>query len=145
MNDELYYDTTGLNLTKASEGCKLEAYQDTGGVWTIGVGHTAGVKKGDVITQEMADVMLIGDVKWAEETVKSLVTVELSQDQFDALVDFVFNEGIGNFKTSTLLRKLNMGDTLSASYEFQRWVKQGDKTLAGLVTRRAAEMQLFVA
>jgi lysozyme len=115
-------------------------------VWTIGVGHTGPeVHEGQTVTQEQADALLASDVAWAENAVKRLVTVKLMQDQFDALVDFVFNLGETAFAGSTLLKKLNAGDYLSASYEFSRWNKAGGKVLAGLVTRRAAEVQVFVS
>ena len=144
MNDDLQYDSTGIDLTKASEGCRLTAYQDSVGVWTIGIGHTGpDVYDGMTITEDDAAIILLRDISSAEEAVKRLVTVPLTQGQFDALVDFTFNLGQGNLASSTLLRKLNAGDALGASLEFDRWNKAGGKVLAGLTIRRDSEEKVF--
>lgn len=136
-------DKKGIELIKEFEGCKLKAYQDSVGVWTIGYGHTKGVKKGDVITQEQADEFLIDDLEDAENAVNRLVKVALNQDQYDALVSFTFNLGAGNFQSSTLLKLLNQGKYSEASEQFTRWVFAGGKKLNGLVRRREAEQKLF--
>jgi lysozyme len=133
----------GIKFIEEREGCRLTAYQDSVGVWTIGVGHTIGVVPGMTITQEEADDLLAEDLANAEAAVNSLVKVPLSQPQFDALVSLVFNIGSGAFRNSTLLRKLNAGDTEGAAAEFQRWCHAGDQVLPGLVKRRAAEAAMF--
>lgn len=138
------YSEDGYKLTKEFEGCKLMAYQDGGGVWTIGYGHTLGVKKGDMITGTQAQWFLEQDMQDAVDHVNQYVKVALTQDQFDALVDFTFNLGNNALKTSTLLKKLNSGDYAGASQEFLKWNHDNGKVVDGLTRRRKAEMQLFV-
>ena len=133
----------GLSLIKKFEGCRLEAYYCSGGVLTIGYGHTGGVKETDVITQEEADKLLKGDVLKFEEYVEDNVIVELDQSQFDALVAWTFNLGPGNLRESTMLKKLNDSDYASVPSEMKRWNKAGGKTLDGLIRRRNAEALLF--
>ena len=133
----------GLSLIKKFEGCKLQAYYCSGGVLTIGYGHTGGVKETDVITQEEADKLLKGDVLRFEKYVEDNVKVELDQSQFDALVAWTFNLGVGNLKSSTMLKKLNNGEFESVPFEMRRWNKAGGKTLNGLIRRRQAESLLF--
>ncbi len=137
----------GIEAIAGYEGVKLEAYPDpgTGGEpITIGVGHTGGVQLGDVITEEQAMQYLTDDLKSAEATVNNNVRVPMSQHEFDALVSFVFNVGAGNFKSSTLLRMLNIGDRLGAANEFTKWNRAGGRILPGLVARRAAERAMFL-
>ena len=133
----------GLSLIKKFEGCKLEAYYCSGGVLTIGYGHTGGVKETDVITQEEADKLLKGDILKFEQYVEDNVIVELDQGQFDALVAWTFNLGPGNLRESTMLKKLNDADYASVPFEMKRWNKAGGKTLDGLIRRRNAEALLF--
>jgi lysozyme len=139
---------TGVALTKSMEGCSLKAYPDpaTGGApWTIGYGHTGpDVKPGLTITQAQADALLNTDLARAGLVVCSLVRVYLTQNQFDALADFVFNVGAGNFRGSTLLRLLNAGDVNGAANEFIRWNLASGRILPGLVKRRKAERDLFL-
>jgi lysozyme len=138
------YSNSGLELTKQFEGCELKAYQDQVGVWTIGYGHTGtDVKKGLTITEEQASTLLAADVAWAVTCVNKSVKVAINQNQFDALVDFVFNLGCANLGQSTLLRLLNSGDSSDAAKEFLRWNRAGGKVVAGLTRRRQAEMDLF--
>jgi lysozyme len=134
----------GLNLIKDFEGLRLQAYQCSANVWTIGYGHTAGVSANNVISEEEALLFLRQDVAESERAVAQHVHVPLTQNQFDALVSFVFNLGIGNFRTSTLRKKLNVGDYEGAAQEFGRWIKAGGKVLSGLVRRREAERSLFL-
>jgi len=123
---------------------RLTAYQDSVGVWTIGYGHTGSdVRPGLTITQEQASALLQQDVAGAVAAVNRLVTVTLTQNQFDALVDFTFNEGQGNLASSTLLRELNAGNTAGAAAQFLVWVYAGGVQLPGLVKRRQAEAALF--
>ena len=134
----------GLDLIKTHEGCRLEAYQDSVGVWTIGYGHTMGVKQGDTCTQEQAEAWLTEDVTTiAERCVNWLVKVPLTQSEFDALCSFSFNLGCSALRNSTLLKKLNASDYNGASLEFGKWDHAGGKQLAGLTARRTAEAELF--
>ena len=133
----------GLALIRQFEGLRLLAYKCAAGVWTIGYGSTAGVKPGQSITKERAEELLREDVSRFEAAVSRLVTVPLSQGQFDALVAFAFNCGEGALERSTLLRLLNAGQYAEAALQFGRWVKGGGKELPGLVRRRAAERALF--
>jgi lysozyme len=143
---EYRYSEEGLALTKGFEGLRLAAYQDVAGVWTVGYGHTGpDVGAGLTITEEEAETMLLADLADAIVCVNGAVTVAISQCQFDALVDFCFNAGRGNFVNSTLLRKLNLGDVDGAAAEFQLWVHAGGKVVAGLVRRRKAEADLFTS
>ena len=121
----------------------MEAYYCSGGVLTIGYGHTGGVKETDTITQEEADELLEKDVLKFEEYVEDNVIVELDQSQFDALVAWTFNLGPGNLRESTMLKKLNDADYASVPSEMKRWNKAGGKTLDGLIRRRNAEALLF--
>ena len=133
----------GTEILKYFEGCRLEAYQDSVGVWTIGYGHTKGVLEGMTITQEGAEQLLQTELEEYEGYIEKYVTVPLTQNQFDALVCWVYNLGPTNFKNSTLLKELNAGNYNAAGQEITRWNKAGGKVLAGLVKRREAEAQLF--
>jgi lysozyme len=134
----------GLAMIRYWEGCELEAYQDQGGVFTIGYGHTAGVTQGIVWTQDEADQALASDaVSIAADPVNSLVTVPLSQNQFDALCDFTYNLGQGNLAESTLLQKLNAGDYAGAQVQFPCWNLIAGQPSQGLTNRRNAEANLF--
>ena len=138
------YSKNGLALTESFEGCRLKAYQDSNGVWTIGYGHTQGVRKGMACTQAQAEAWLLQDVAWATKTVNAVVKVQLTQSEFDALTDFVFNVGSGNFEKSLLLHALNLEEYDIAANEFERWDKAGGKVVAGLLRRRVAERLLFI-
>ncbi|OQS41126.1 lysozyme [Chromobacterium haemolyticum] len=136
----------GIKLIQGFEGLRLKAYQDSVGVWTIGYGHTGpDVTPGQVITQAQADALLARDLERFEAGVARLVKVPLNQNQFDALVCFSFNLGLGALQGSTLLRLLNAGDYAGAAVQFPRWNKAGGKELPGLTRRRAAEQSLFQA
>ena len=141
------YSKNGLHLTENFEGLRLTAYPDPathGDPWTIGYGHTgAEVHQGMTITQEQAEEFLMQDVQKAVQTVNLKVHTDLTQNEFDALVDFVFNCGAGNFAGSTLLKKINAGDMEGAALEFQKWDKAAGHVMAGLVRRRQAETDLF--
>jgi lysozyme len=169
----------GQSMIKGYETLELEAYPDPGsdlgkacaakrlpmrdyrkiagwqklkgGPWTIGWGHTGGVKQGDVITAERASELFVQDVERMEAGINRYVTVPLTDNQFSALVVFCFNVGIGDpaqkidgFSTSTMLKKLNAGDYAGAAEQFPRWNKSGGKVMGGLITRRAAEQKLFL-
>lgn len=139
--------TRGVSMVAGFEGLVLHAYKPVAAeqYWTIGYGHYGpGVKRGSTITKARALQLLRLDLRSAESTVTRLVKVGIGQDRFDALVDFCFNAGAGNFAGSTLLRKLNHGDYTGAAREFDNWTHGADgKRLAGLVARRNAEQSLF--
>jgi lysozyme len=139
------YDGDGLNLTEGFEGCRLTSYQDQRGIWTIGYGHTgADVVQGMTITAQQAATLLLSDVAAASACVNHATEVAITQDEFDALVDFTFNVGRGNFVKSTLLEDLNASDFASAAAQFAVWDLTDGQVNAGLVRRRAAEDQLFL-
>lgn len=139
----------GLVFLADVEGNKLKSYLDTGGVWTIGVGHTSDdvfeVGPNQHITHEKSMELLAIDVLEAEDAVDRLVKVPLNQNQFDALVSFVFNIGEGQFSDSTLLRKLNAGDYEGAAKQLPRWNKDNGRTISGLTKRRLLEQSVFLA
>ena len=133
----------GLALIKKFEGCELEAYQCSAGVWTIGYGHTKGVAPGDSISQEEAEQMLVDELHEYESYVNEYVTVALSQNQFDALVSWVYNLGPANLTASTMLKDLNNGKYEEVPAQMKRWNKAGGKVLEGLIRRREAEALLY--
>jgi len=133
----------GIELIKQFEGCRLKAYKDAVGVWTIGYGHTVDVKEGIEISQHQADVILQVDLYEYEDYINKYVQVSLTQNQFDALVSWVYNLGAGNLQSSTMLRVLNEGKYSEVPSQMKRWNKAGGKVLRGLVRRREAEADLF--
>lgn len=149
-NSLLVTSGKGLDLIKVSEGFEAEAYPDpgnrvTGEPWTIGYGHTRGVRRGDTCTDAQATDWLREDLQAAEDAVRHMVDLPLTQMQFDALASFVFNVGPSAFANSTLLRLLNAGDAAGAAEQFKRWNRGADGVLPGLVARRAAERDLFLS
>ena len=135
----------GKKFIKEKEGLRLEAYRCSGGILTIGYGHTAGVVPGMIINKIQAEKFFLEDLEQkAEAIINRLVKVQLTQGQYDALVSFVFNLGAGNLMKSTLLKLLNAGDYTGAAEQFERWNKSGGKVTAGLVKRRAEEKQMFL-
>lgn len=125
------------------EGLRLIAYKCPAGVWTIGFGHTKGVKMGQTITKAQAETLLRGDLLPCENYVRGL-NLELTQGQFDALVDFCFNLGTAALQRSTLLQKIRTkADELTIRNEFAKWVNAGGVRLQGLVKRRAWEADRF--
>ena len=143
----------GLRLIRNFEGLRLKAYRDAGGVWTIGYGHTGpDVKPGLVITEKWAEILLKYDVERFERAVAKAVHVQLTPNQFDALVSFSYNLGAETLRTSLLLKLLNVRDFAGAAAQFERFNKvkrrnrAGDMVwvvLVGLVKRREAERKLF--
>ena len=136
-------------LVKEFEGCKLKAYKCPAGIWTIGYGNNQyengkAVKEGDVITLERAEQLLeIILIKFIQQ-VGEIVKTNINQNQKDALTDFAYNCGVGNLKTSTLLKKVNADPkdkTIRA--EFEKWTRANGKVLNGLVKRRNAEANLY--
>lgn len=140
----------GLTLVKQFEGLKTTAYKCPAGVWTIGYGHTGDVKPGMTVTDQEAEDLLANDLEEAGQDVLKLVKIPLNENQFAALVSFVFNVGEHNLSTSTLLRKLNKGEYNVVPVELSKWVKAKNPktglkvTLPGLVKRRAAEGDLWL-
>jgi lysozyme len=138
----------GIDLIKKFEGCKLHAYKDVVGIDTIGYGHIEGVQMGDEIDQDTADQYLVNDLERFEHGVSSLVTAPLTSNQFSALVCFSYNVGLGNFKSSTLLKIINNKEASYINYaadQFMRWAKAGGVDVPGLVRRRKAEQFLFLS
>lgn len=138
----------GLELIKEFEGVRLESYKCPAGIWTIGIGHTSAagapdVKPGMKITLQEAYDILNRDLDQYEDAVNKFVKVPLTQNQFDALVSFVYNVGVGAFQKSTLLKKLNAGQYNAVPNELMKWTKAGGKELPGLVRRRRAECALW--
>jgi lysozyme len=143
----------GLPLVKEFEGCKLQAYQDIVGVWTIGYGETMWmvdgkripVWKGQTITQAEADADVQTRYDEFEVKVKALIKVPVTPNQLGALVSFAYNLGVGNLASSTLLKLLNQGGSPNlVAGQFGRWNKAGGKVIDGLTRRRVAEASLFL-
>lgn len=135
----------GIDLIKEFEGFRKEAYLCPGLVWTIGYGHTRGVRQGDVISESKAEEFLRGDLEEVESIVGHMITVEIDQNQFDALVSLVYNIGSGNFYDSTIRRLINKEcwDITKLEHAWKMWKRGGGKTLPGLVRRREAEFNLY--
>lgn len=137
----------GLESIKEFEGYRSTAYLDSAGIWTVGYGstriHGRAVKKGDVVTQVEALEQLHNDVKTFSDAVNLLVTVYVSQAQFDALCSLTYNIGATAFEESTLLRLLNDGRYEQAAMQFDRWVFAAGHQITGLINRRARERELF--
>lgn len=148
--------TQGIALIKQFEGLRLSSYRDAAGVWTIGYGSTRyhdgkPVRPGDrLVNEQQASALFSNTLGQYEEAVNNDVKVPLTQNQFDALVSFTYNEGTGALKMSTLLKKLNTGDYTGAAGEFLVWNKITDAETGAkricevLIERRKAEMNLFL-
>lgn len=136
---------TGLPIVKFYEGCKLTAYQDIVGVWTIGYGETRGVYPGMTITQQQADAMVSARYEEFQKEVQALVKVPITQNQLGALTSFAYNLGTPALAGSTLLKFLNSNVPAAVvAQQFARWNMAGGKPVAGLTARRAAEAKLFL-
>lgn len=133
----------GVELIKKFEGCELTAYRCSANVLTIAYGRIKEVKEGDTCTQEQAEEWLTEELLEYESYVNDMVEVSLLQNQFDALVSWVYNLGPSNLKSSTLLKVLNSGEYKSVPEQIKRWNKAGGKVLEGLTRRRQAEALLF--
>lgn len=135
---------TGVEFIKQFEGCELKAYVCPAGILTIGYGCTTNVEEGMTITLEEADKLLRADLERFEDGVNQSIEIDITQAQFDALVSFSYNVGIGAFKSSTLLKVINSGGSLEEiGYQFSRWNKAGGKVLKGLTIRRQKEFDLY--
>ncbi len=136
----------GISLIQGFETLRLMSYQDQHGVWTIGWGHTGpDIGPGQTCTASQADSWFLADTAFACQAISETVTVPLSQNQFDALVSFTFNVGVGSEAHSTLLRLLNAGDYTGAADQFLVWNHINGTVSAGLTRRRQAEQQLFLS
>ena len=133
----------GIDLIKKFEGCKLKPYKDVVGLLTVGYGHRLADADNRDYTQEEADEFLGSDIERFERGVSTYCTVLLTQGQFDSLVAWSYNLGLGTLSRSTLLKKLNSGDYVGAAEEILKYNKAGGVVLKGLVTRRKAEYDLF--
>ena len=134
----------GLRLIKGFEGLRLESYKCPAGVWTIGYGHTKGIKPDMVIDQSKADEYLIEDIAPIERFLNAL-KINFRQEQFDALVSWIFNIGVGDFKGSTLFKKISAdAPDEEITDQIIRWVYAGGKPLSGLKKRRIAEANMFL-
>lgn len=143
--NQLSCSPNGQMLIKKFTTLHLTAYQGANGIWTIGYGHTGpDVKADTVITQQEADQLLINDLVRFNNGVNALVTVKINQNQFDALVSFCYQLGVGSLQNSTLLRLLNAGNYQAAADQFPRLDRAGGKEVAGLLAQRNAERQLFL-
>jgi lysozyme len=135
------YSKRLLDLLAEFEGNELRSYKDQGGTWTIGRGHTRGVGPGLTCIPQQSDVWAAEDLGFAVQAVNHLVTVVLTQNEFDALVDFEFNTG--GLAGSTMLELLNAGKYHGAALEFDKWSHVKGKVVAGLLRRRQTETELF--
>ena len=135
--------SVNLDLLKEFEGLRLESYQDIGGVWTIGYGHTKTARPDMRITKEGAEALLRDDIKWVTEAIERLVSAPLNDNQYSALVSFIYNIGAGAFSKSTMLRHLNSKSYKLAGDEFPRWNKVKGVEVRGLTNRRLKEQELF--
>ena len=133
-----------IDLIKQFEGCVLMAYADIGGILTIGYGHTGSDVVAELeISQDDALNLLSQDLDRTAEGVSQLLTIDVNQNQFDALCDFAYNLGVSALAGSTLLRKLNAGDIAGAGSEFPKWDHDRGVVVTGLLKRRLAEQTLF--
>jgi lysozyme len=149
-HDVMKINRAGFDLIKRFEGCKLKAYQDVAGVWTIGYGHTAAAggpspMRGMKISQIEADYILEGDLMKFEAAVSRALTRPANENQFAAMVSLCFNIGDGAFAKSSVFKFFNAGEMAKAANSFLLWNRAGGMVVPGLVKRRAAEMALFLA
>ena len=133
-----------LDLIRQFEGLRLAAYKCPAGVPTIGYGTTRGVKMGMTVTKDEAEKLLQADVTPFSDRINKLVKVKLNQNQFDALVSFVYNVGSGAFADSTMLKLINQNLLDDAANQFIRWNRANGEVLPGLTRRRMAERDLFL-
>ena len=135
---------SGLSLIKQHEGCRLKAYKDSVGVWTIGWGNTSHAKAGMIITQQQAETFLKEDIVPVERVLNGM-GINYTQNQFDALTSWIFNLGIGNFKASTMYKYIvARKPDLEITDQMVKWVNAGGKPLIGLKKRRVAEANMFL-
>jgi lysozyme len=133
-----------IDLIKSFENFRAKAYLDSAGVPTIGWGTTKEIHLGMTVTQEQAEEWIKQDIAEIENAIAALITLDLEESQFSALVSLVYNIGIHHFSTSTLLKKLNAGDLIGAAREFLKWDHSCGRTVNGLLNRRIKEQELFL-
>lgn len=131
-----------IDFITRQEGLSLTPYRDAGG-YSVGYGHFLGTEPGPTITKERAEQYLRADLARTANSINTRVRVPLSQNQFDALMSFVYNVGDGAFSKSTLLKKLNAEDYTNAAQEFRRWIYSQGNAVVALINRRKAERELF--
>ena len=137
--------TAGANLIKSFESLRLIAYQDQRGIWTIGWGHTAGVAEGTTCTEAQAESWFLEDTQFAVNGVNVSIDAPITQNQFDALVSFTYNVGVGAEAHSTMAKLINERDFSGAAAQFLVWDHVDGVANAGLLRRREAEQALFLA
>ena len=147
----LAVNKAGLEIIKQCEGWSAVPYLCPGDVWTIGYGTTRD-DEGRAITQDHPKIgkikgkkLLARDIRSTERAVARLINVNLTENEFSALVSFTYNVGSGALQRSTLRSKLNRSEYVGAANEFKRWRRSGGRVLPGLVRRRAVEAELFLS
>lgn len=130
----------GLALIADAEGCRLAPYQDCGGIWTNGIGHTGGVNSRSFIDEKLAALNFLWDVMLTERGVAACLLVTLPQQIYDAAISLAFNIGVGNFCNSTMVRLLNRGEWRNACLQLPRWIYVKKVRNQGLENRRGREM-----
>lgn len=139
----------GERLVRQCEGCRLHPYQDSAGVWTIGIGSIRLADGSPVtattlpITSDEADALLMGELSDKIAKVDALIPPNATDGQRAALYSFTYEEGVGAFALSTLLRKFHAGDIAGAEAEFPKWVYAGGHVVQGIVNRRSLELAVF--
>ena len=136
----------GINLIKSFEGLELQSYLDTGGVWTIGYGHTAGVTQGQTITEQQAEQYLYSDLQNIISKLNTFINsnkIVFNQNKFDACISLIFNIGWGAFYNSTLASYLKQKDYVAAGNQFTRWVYDNGQFIQSLYNRRLSEKNLY--
>lgn len=135
----------GLEFIKDNEGLRLIPYQDEGGVWTVGYGHTGtDVIPGLKYTMDQVNELFLKDITEFEDELNGMLKVAVTQNQFDSLMDFVYNEGPAALHRSTLLKRVNVGDFQGAAKEFLKWDIVAGRPDPGLLKRRRADKTLFL-
>lgn len=140
----MHISKNGLAFIREWEGCELTAYKDSGGVWTIGVGHTKDVHEGQTISQFEADELLAMDIQDHDIT-PCLRGCETSQNQFDAMSSLAFNIGLERFRNSTVLKRHKLGNKIGAGNAFLLWHFDNGNPVRGLMRRREAERKLYLS
>lgn len=139
-----YDPSIAASFVAEKEGFRSKAYTCSAGVWTIGYGHTGDVKEGDRITKEAAKALLINDLAKHAEKMMPYVNVEVTKNQYIALLSWAFNCWDSGGSSSQLLKRLNSHDSDGAAEQFLRWCYSGKKVVPGLLARRKAERELFL-
>lgn len=133
-----------IDLIKEFEGFRSDAYQDVGGIWTIGYGHTKGVIPGQWMDEGAVTELLEQEINHIVSIISPLITAPLNENQRTALISLVYNISISAFSKSTLLKFINKGDLQTASNEFLKWINVNKKVCPGLLKRRRKEQELFL-